>query len=136
VKQILRTLGLVAERLFSIPKYLNDDGTPNANYMRESDVWRRDLAGFTLVSLSLGILAIVLVVLVWFGSARAEEMVDVRANQLVEKLDQVDFTICESQRLDPQLFAYRSTLAAEFEEITGDEFSGKPCDLLVKLYRR
>lgn len=68
------------------------------------------------------------------GFAGADDVRDIRAVQIEEKIDTVTKTLCSSS-FDPQLLEYRNSLQREHRVVTGHDHESPSCEILLKLKR-
>ncbi len=73
------------------------------------------------------------------GFARADDVKDlrnqvaeVRASLIAEKIDEVTASLC-MEKADARLLDYRRTLQDQYREITSHEHESPPCEILLKL---
>lgn len=127
----------LADLLFDIPRYHNDDGSQNANYPIDAAQWRRTMAGMLVLSMIGQVLAWTAIVWLFLAAARADDVSDVKAQLIAEKIEQVSTTICmaEPGTVDVQLREYQQQLQESYRDLTGAYYQAPSCEILLKLQR-
>lgn len=127
----------LADVLFDIPRYHNDDGSQNANYPIDAAQWRRTMAGIVVVAMILQTLSWIVIGWLFVMTARADDVADIKARMIAEKIEEVSTTICAGGpgTVDPQLREYQEELQRQHIELVGERHEAPPCDILLKLRR-
>ena len=126
--------------LLAIPRYKLADGTLNPNYGHDAYWWRvRLVTGYIVLTV-----IVILHMMQFYGyiGDGVASAADVGKNSgwiIGQEIDAADTTICMHQQsdqgVDPQIVNYVAQLERNFREATGQNYTHKPCTLLLKIRR-